>query len=353
MSVGPLHLHCLVPGLFGPSAGLGRPGFPQPNTPGLAELIARASVAAVPRVPAGTPLVYGQFGYRYSETKDTSDAWLSYQADTGRVPSTPVLLAAPVHMRADRTRLVLFDAQSVGISRDEADALVAHLNHYLADQSLWLEYAQPERWYLHLSQSPQLRCTPLSVVLGQDVDPYLPRGSDARRWHAFLNEMQMALHAAEVNQRRADAGRPMLNSLWLWGGGEPLQPVAHTWQRIWADDAVSRALAALNTVPCSPVPESAEAWLQQVVGDRHLLVLESLQQTVAYLDVESWLQRIEDLDRRWFQPLRAALRSGRLQRLTLWTDDGQRIDINRWSIWKLWKRGRRGEGIGMDKPHAG
>lgn len=347
MSVGPLHLHFVIPGLFGPFAGQGKPGFPEPHTPCLAEFVARGSICSTSCSTVNIAPIYSQFGYHFPDKQDAPDAWLSYQADTGRVPAASLLLAAPVHMRPDRSRLVLFDADSVDITQTEADELVQYLNRHLIEQGMQLEVVRPSRWYLHLSASPQIQCTSLQAAMGQDVDACLPRGVDARRWHAFMNEVQMLLHATEVNQQREMRGRPTLNSLWLWGGGAAIAPVAHAWQRIWADDAVSKGLAQLNRVQSSPVPESAQSWLQQAEGDRHLLVFEGLQKAVAYGDIEAWVNQLEALEAHWFAPLRSTLRTGRLQQLTLEAGNGRCIEISRWSIWKLWKRSHAAMAAGM------
>jgi hypothetical protein len=56
------------------------------------------------------------------------------------------------------------------------------------------------------------------------------------RW---LNEVQMFLHGHPVNEAREACGKPVVNSLWLWGGGR--QPAAQpaTYSSVWSDNPLA------------------------------------------------------------------------------------------------------------------
>lgn len=335
MSVGPLSLTLLVPGLLGPLPGMDLPGFPAPRCPALNKLFARAR--RTPRSGAADALPYSLFNYALPDHQDRPDGWLSYQVDTGAVPNNVVLRADPVHLRADQHRLVLFDASQLAITIDEAQALAASFNQLYATDAMQLEVPTGTRWYLRLTESPALRTTPLSHVLGQDIDKYLPTGADAQHWRRFSNEMQMLFHDHPVNHQRETNRQPLINSLWLWGGGKPITPIAQSWQRVWTTEVVSQGLARLNGVRCAAPPEDAAAWFAQVVGDEHLLTLENVQNPVAYADVEDWLAAVEDLEKRWFSPLLSALSTGRLRELRLLPANGQEYRITRWDLMRYWR----------------
>ncbi len=335
MSVGPLRLSLLVPGLLGPLPGMDLPGFPTPNCPALNKLLARARRITKPGT--ADALRYSLFNYAFPDHQDRPDGWLSYQIDTGAVPNAVVLRADPVHLRADQHRLMLFDANQLAITMDEAQTLAASFNKLYAADAMQLEVPTATRWYLRLTESPSLRTTPLSQVLGQDIDTHLPSGADAQYWRRFSNEMQMLFHDHPVNHLRETKRQPLINSLWLWGGGKPITPIAQTWQRVWTAEIVSQGLARLNGVRCAAPPEDAAAWFTQVVGDEHLLTLEDLQNPVAYADVEDWLAAVEDLEKNWFSPLLSALSSGRLRELRLLPANGQEYRITRWDLMRLWR----------------
>lgn len=336
MSVGPLRLSLLVPGLLGPLPGMGTAGFPGAHRPALSRLLSRARRSLV-RGDA-EHLRYALFGYALSENHDRPDAWLSYQTDTGRVASGPLLCADPVHLRADQHRLLLFDASQLDIRPEEAQALTAAFNQLYATDGLRLEAPTTARWYLHLPESADIRTTPLLQTMGRDIDPHLPAGPAAGHWQRLGNEVQMLFHAHPVNRERETRGRPLINSLWFWGGGGPITAVAQKWQRVWSRDVRLQALARLNGVQCMPPPEDAKAWLHAAVGDRHLLFLEQLYPAVAYADLDSWLVELERLDALWFMPILQALRRGRLRELQLYPADGYVYRVTRWDLWRFWRR---------------
>src|SRR5690606_28390531 len=117
---------------------------------------------------------------------DRPDAWLSYRMDTGTAAPGALLRADPVHLRADRSRLVLFDGAHLQIADVELGALADAFNRHYAADGMRLEFATPVRGYLHLPRQPDMRTTPLARVMGQDIDAFLPSGRDARDWHRFL-----------------------------------------------------------------------------------------------------------------------------------------------------------------------
>lgn len=335
MSVGPLRLSMLVPGLLGPLPGMGLKGFPAPNCPALNKLLARANRIA--KSGTADALRYALFNYALPDHQDRPDGWLSYQVDTGAVPNGVVLRADPVHLRADQHRLVLFDAGQLKITLEEAQALTESFNQLYVADAMQLEAPTAVRWYLRLAETPALHNTPVSQVLGRDIDTHLPTGPAARHWRRFSNEVQMLFHDHPVNRQREAQGQPLINSLWLWGGGMPITTTAQTWQRLWSSDVVTRGLARLNAVRCTAPPDDAVTWLSQVVGDQHLLTLEDAMSPVAYAAVDDWIDAVESLERRWFAPLLSALVAGRLRELRVLAANGYEYRVTRWDLLRVWQ----------------
>jgi hypothetical protein len=315
---------------------MGLPGFPEPHCPALATLLARAQRSAE-AVDAET-LRYRLLGYALSDSHDYPAAWLSYQVDTGSVAPGPLLRADPVHLRADQHRLMLFDAEHLSITSDEAQALVMAFNQLFASDGLRLEAPTPQRWYLHLASRPEMLTKPLTRAHGRDIDACLPTGRDARTWHRQLNEVQMLFHDHAVNHAREARGQPLINSVWLWGGGPALAAVANDWERIWTVDTPLQGLARLNGVRCSEPPADATAWLREVAGRRQLLCLDDVRQAVAYADIEAWLAQLERLELNWFAPLLQLLRQGKISELTLHPSNGYAYKICRWQTLCFWRR---------------
>ncbi|HEY9199364.1 MAG TPA: hypothetical protein VIR60_08360 [Gammaproteobacteria bacterium] len=336
MSPAPLTLSLLIPGLLGPLAGMDARAFIARHCPTLAILLSRAQGT---HEPADTDaLRYRLLGYALSESHDRPDAWLSYQFDTGAVAPGALLRADPVHLRANQSGLVLFDAENLHVTAAEARALADTFNQHYAAEGLRLELPTPTRGYLHLSRQPDLRTTPLTRALGRDVDACLPTGPEAPQWHRFLNEVQMLFHTHPVNQAREARGQPMINSLWLWGGGRPLTATASDWRQVWCHDAALRGLAWLNGIRASEPSSDAHAWLREAVGDRHLMYVDGLRHAGAYADLESWSAQMERWEHDWFAPLTQALRQGQLKELRLYPDDGRLYRVSRWDLWKFWRK---------------
>lgn len=338
MSNGPLTLSLVIPGLLGPLPGMGAPGFPEPRWPALSKLLARSRRTPTPG--GAYVLSYRIFGYCLPEMQDRPDAWLSYLADTGHVAEHAVLRADPVHLRADQHRLMLFDAPHMDIAADEADDLAAAFNAFYRGDGLQLEVPSPMRWYLHLREWPNLRTTPLSLARGRDIDPALPAGPDAAYWHRVMNEVQMLFHDHAVNRRREAQGRPLINSLWFWGGGKPIPVLPQTLLRVCSDDAVVQGLARLNGLRCDPVPTCAADWLGEAGDGRQLLLVDELEPAVAYADPECWLEAVQRLEQDWFAPLLGALHAGRLRELDLLPGNGCLYSAKRLDLWRIWRRVR-------------
>lgn len=145
----------------------------------------------------------------------------------------------PVHLHVGRDHLVLTDADA--LADEDARALAAALAPLLDDEGLQLTVPTSTRWYLHArdaSRALALTAKSRLAATGRNIDAYLPQGEDARRWRRLVNEVEMTWFAHPVNERRAQAGLPPVNSLWLAGRVHvPAQRGTHDALRIdWLDD---------------------------------------------------------------------------------------------------------------------
>lgn len=130
------------------------------------------------------------------------------------------LRADPAHVRPDMTGARVLAVGELGLSAEEAHALVAPLRSLFGDAGFPISAPHPARWYLALPREAKLPdFSPPEAVLGDDLFSHLPDGPDGRRWRALLNEAQILLHNHPVNQARATAGRITANSLCFWGAG--------------------------------------------------------------------------------------------------------------------------------------
>ena len=330
-------LTLLIPGLFGPAED---PSGQDQAFPALESLLARAEPApGVP--PTFDQAVFALFGIDAPADADLPVAAVTRALDIGVIDKGWWLRADPVHLRPERDRLILLDAQLVPLSQEEATRLAAEvLEHYAADG--WaLKAPRPGRWYLKPPRAARIVTTPLAEVVGKDIHPYLPTGKEGKAWHTVLNEIQILLHTATVNSERESRGELPINSLWFWGSGRlpNISPVE--WAQVHSEEPISLALARLSETPSSASPESFSDWQRQSQrSGHHLVVLDGARGAVQYHDVDQWRTFVERLEREWIAPLLGALKDRALAEVTIYTDTSRAFRLSAGQSRRWWRRRR-------------
>lgn len=303
--------------------------------------IESASAAALPRMPALERLLARG---RARLLQGSPWALLAELAggDLVRWPVGPVSalgeLEAPPHaclrvepLGADAEQQGSFrlPANSLGITRDEADALgTAFLRTFGADG--WrLEIAAAERWYLAWDPAqgaaPAWRgCPGPAHSVGEGERPAPPEVPLRR----LASEAELLFHAHPVNIARRDRGAPIIAGLHPWGGGivqairipatfpspTPEEPYLAGLRRL---GAVSGTVAA-RAVP-SVVDNGGMAWP---------FPIETLS-----------LEQVARIDQDWATPLLGLLRRGRLEGVRVVT--GRAVhETRRTDALRIWRRPR-------------
>jgi hypothetical protein len=328
----------LVAGLFGP------PSPPEegalPALPALETLLARAE----PQPARGRglePLLFSLFNVDTPEDGDLPVAAVTRVLDLGVVDNGWWLRADPVHLRPERDRLILADSHALDLTQDEAHRLVAEILEVYSADGWTLKAPRASRWYLKPARAPKMVTTPLPDAVGRDIHPYLPQGKDGKAWHTVLNEVQILLHTAKVNDERERRGKLPVNSLWFWGGGRlpRLRPVS--WSCLWSAEPVSLALARLAETPSRALPTGLDDWRRQADrGGEHLVVLDEMRRPAQYGDAEAWRTAVESFERDWIAPLLPALRRRTLAKVTLLTDTGRCFYLTPKLARRWWRRRR-------------
>jgi hypothetical protein len=92
------------------------------------------------------------------------------------------------------------------------------------------------------------------------------------------------------------------------------------------------------------LPASADAFLERAPEEgRHVVVLDGLRSALAIGDADACRSRLEALEERWFAPLLAALRSGRVGMITVHVPDapnGVSFETIRGDLRRFWRRPR-------------
>lgn len=244
--------------------------------------------------------------------------------------------ADPVQLLLQRDSFTIHGGAAGGQTLEQAQQMVDALNDYFAAEGLHFFAPHASRWYLRLETPPNLITTPLTAVIGHDIQPYLPRGADELLWHKRLNEIQMLLHGLDVNQGLERQGHAPINSLWLWGGGV-LPPVLRpAGIAVWSHDLLLRGLALAHHDAAAPVPHTAHAWLDGAPREgRHLVEFDT--------PLHAWSQAMATHDRDWIVPLLQALRDGAITDLTLHLAGTRQVKsyiLTRTDLRKFWRRAK-------------
>ncbi len=325
----------LIPGLAGPASDHPITDYFQARPAALDRLLSR-SHGEHAQVTGLEAALAGYFGL--SDAENLPVAALGWLADTGMPATRHLLCADPVHLRADQSCLRLFDAHSFPLTQEEANALVATINDFNAAHGWALSAPHPQRWYLAVPQASAITTRPTAQVAGQHIDPYLPAGADARRWHALMNELQMLLHDHPVNLARERRGEPAINSLWFWGGGELPETLSPQMDALYSDHPLAIGLARHGGVPLHALPADADALLRGMSGGQSLVLLDGLEWPAHYNDIEGWLDELERLEHTWFAPLLAAVQRGGLASLLIDPCHGSRFTTGRLKQRAFWRR---------------
>lgn len=318
-------MHLIIPFLF-PSADFLHAALQDMRLPALETLVARGRLRHVP-----APGLEGALCQAWGIARQNDWPWAaaSLLVDEGDPGEDYWLRADPVHLRIQRDRLILLGNEWLDISPDEAETLSADLRAHFGG-AFQPQALQPGRWYWRLENDPRIETTPLSLAIGRHIDPLLPRGADALKWRALLNEIQMLLFSHPVNQAREAHGLPVINSIWLWGGGRSAQARPGV-GKFYCTDSHLVSLArhlGVQALPWSGRPEEFEA--------DGLVLLSQLNRTGQYGDVVGWRNAVTQLDAEWLA--RLAKSSSRLQ-----IEDpmsGTVLDHAPGDRWKFWRRAK-------------
>jgi len=246
--------------------------------------------------------------------------------------------ADPVHLRLMRDRLMLVPAAAFSVSAAEAAALCDALNRHFP--ALAFAPIEPSRWCVRLAEDHQGVSleNPLDLA-GREVGLALPAAG-----HQLVNEAQMLLHAHPLNAAREARGEPAVNSVWLWGAGRAPRVPPSPWQSVSADDPLALGLARAAGARHRTLAGAAAAWLERAPGEgRHLVVLDALRAPLALSQQAECRAVLEALERDWFAPLLAALRSGRVGMVTVHVPEGgerSSFETIRGDLRRFWRRPR-------------
>jgi hypothetical protein len=308
-----------------------------PATPALDLTLARGSGG---RTGDSDPLaaLAGAFGVAATTGSDLPSAPLCLLAELPDLAGEGCWFHAdPVHLRADRDRLLLFGGPDLGVRPEESESLVSAFNAHFSEDGLGLVATRPGRWYLHIESAPDVRTQPLHRVAGRPLDAYLPSGPDARAWIRWQNEAQMLFFSHPVHAARERAGEPILSGIWTWGGGV-LPKVSKGPDLTVSDHPFALGLAhAAGRLAWEPRGLAGDWASGFDPGTATVLVFwDRLWWPSIQVDADAWRLGLSGLETLVAAAV-AALRSRRCRSVCLEDGEGRRFVLDRSGLRRFWR----------------
>jgi len=334
------HITLLVPGLT--------KNFPYhtkqlPHLPALETILARSNHTPVSE-DSFSSSVLQQFKI---DQNISCNAAIDRYADSGNKDERIWMHVDPVYMEADKDRLILRGNQVLELDKDSADMLLKELNALYADDGYVFECYHPHRWYLSVPHLPASKFHSLENVLGRSVEPFLPTGDDQSHWHRFMNEVQMLLHASEINHQRAIEQQYPVNSVWCWGPGHIPELSDSGWDAVVTDDVFVKGLSLLTNSPVYPVPQSTDELLGQALTKKPhgesqiLMVMGETEEDLLSQDINDYQNKLLMLEKNWFSPLLKALKSNTVSSINIQTCHGDGYQLNKKMLRRFWRKNKK------------
>lgn len=261
----------------------------------LAQLLAKAKLTQLP-MPLEA-LVCNQYGL--VPAPDYPIAAIAALADGLDVSDAYWLRADPVHLVLQRDCFSLGESVPLLVKAEHAQQMLVSLNQHFHQDGLAFLMGNSGAWYLRVAQAPQIQTTLPTVAIGKNIHQFMPRGVASARWLSILNEVQMLLHEHPANLARESIGEVAVNSVWLSGGGVlPLSVNAQSDASLLvADSAFYQGLAKLADKPRQSVPDGLARLLGDFAQHSHI--------------------RLQLIDDKWWSAMLQALKSRKIQQLTI------------------------------------
>jgi len=261
----------------------------RPRLPALERMLGRATALQARHTHAYLASLFGLEGLAVAP--------FMRLADGGAADTNYWLRADPVHLAPDRDQLVLMPPAVLEVTREETRALAKAFDVTYAGEGWSLEFPHPEHGYLKAPKSLDVVTHDPEPFVGGPVLAAMPTGPDGQSLKQLMNETQMLFHTHPVNSAREDAGRPAINSLWLWGGGSLPAATGKAPLRMVGDIPLLRGLASWAGKPVTDLKDAAQVQDGDVIG----------------LEVGD----LDSLEQDWFEPLFAKVKSGGIRHLDI------------------------------------
>ena len=259
-------------------------------------------------------------------------ACLGYRLDhSGAIASQTCLRADPVYQQMDINHAVLADRSLIDVSDTESSAIITDLNSHFSSDGVRFENGGNGRWYCLFESGLTVQTTSPGAATGRNVSLVMPKGPGAGRWRGWLAEIEMLLYTHPVNVNRAQQGKTLINSLWLWGEGNiaELRGVDALNRQVCTDDFYTRSLADNSEVPCN----SLEHFRNLSPGESVLVVEARMAAARATGNQQQHESLLQSLERHVFPKLYQGVHRHGWTQANLWLGDDRWLTLAPGTLW--------------------
>jgi hypothetical protein len=285
---------------------------------GLRKWLALGVLSRFERPAESLQAVLSQLNQKYATD---GVAALRMWGQTGDRPTVWIAAADPVYLEARLDHLCLHALDETALSPGELGVLFDYLQERLAGHERYGFARIGACAYVRANRPMPTSELPAYVIDHELPNDYLPV-DESGSYHSLRGEVEMALHDHEVNQERQSAGKPPVNSLWLWGGGFAPEQETVPQPPLFAKNPVLRGYWFSKTGVVADWPGSVEACLEASVSG-----------FVAQPSPgdSGWVERL-------LNELQLALKAGRLSSVTLLLGSQAALRLDRPRNWQIWRR---------------
>jgi len=250
-------------------------------------------------------------------------AALRLWGQTGERPHVWIAAADPVYLEPMLDHLQVHALGANELPLAHLRAIFAALQQHLGDHSHF-SFARIGRCgYLRGSERIATANVSSDLADGRRPHELLPQGPAAADHDRLQSEVQMSLHAHEINAERIATGMRPINSLWFWGNGVAPEMRQHALCTLFGDDPLFKGMWLSCSAEVRPWPDNFDQCL-----DGHNGFVAVLPPAAAHDD---------DLLERTLHGLKRLLQRKRISRLSLIFRD--RIDaeltaMDRFAFWR-------------------
>lgn len=277
------------PGLIWPDIG-DEAVYNEVTTPRLDGLIKRASLSKLDY--NFSDLVYAT--YNDSQIDGTLATAFAKQLKVDTEYSY-FLLAEPTHLRVDRDRLLICETELLKLSFKETQIIIDSINSHF-NREIKLYAISQELWLIGLNVDIRdNQFYPILDIIGENIDNYLPRGTNSMWLNKIINEIQMLLFNLPENVTRKQDDLLTINSLWLWD--KKVDPTII--------NSYSKVFTNINLVNFNntKINELVPPYFENTLVDNSLLIFDDLYYPCRYRDFVAWEERLHQVSEHLLQSL--------------------------------------------------